>query len=172
MAVNYERRDEFILGFIEKHNEFLNLHCYKVWRQYRNSIHQPEELLSDFYTKVLEMYPDSKIMYREFGFKYFYPFFKNFANDYFRKKKSRQKRNTKYYSGLTQITRIEDDLEKSIEEFTNQFKVTLPPLDADIMSLRCKGYRNKEIGDMLELNENIVAIRIYRAKLKLREILI
>lgn len=168
-SFNYRYCPDFVDYVREQYH--VRLFAYLLKRCQGNQ-HLAEDLMQDFYTKVISNCHNFQLMYAERKVAYFFVTIKNLHTDNHRKENNRQEFLENYQIYLSTTWTTEDQNAKvNCEEYLNYCKKNLSPLDFRILQLYIEKYTYQQIAELVDMTQSAVGVRINRIKKKLKIIL-
>ncbi|HHH50424.1 MAG TPA: sigma-70 family RNA polymerase sigma factor, partial [Saprospiraceae bacterium] len=166
-------RDQFVTQIFDRHHEHLHCLTRKLSQQFYFDTQDADDILQDFYYKILKDFEKFKLNYEEKGVAYLSYILKNQFIDLYRKKQSLAKNKKEFVAQITMIVHqcvVEQN--KDVENCMLQIKRQLKERDYQIVQMLIKGYSYEIIAIQLDINTNTVASAIKRIRKKLKPQLI
>jgi len=153
---------------LDDHNTKLQNYARKLC----NSISEADDLLQDFYERVIKKWKKIKKDYDDKGVSVLFTIITNIKRDEWR----RHKTLTKIIKDLKVICNKNADMydfspEVFYERYTSQLRNVLSASDLKIFNLYfIEGYTYKEIATQMEISISLVGVRIFRIRKKIGEL--
>lgn len=158
-------RNGFVCMIHEKYHKFLILFAYKLCAQFDCDPSLADDLLQDFYQKLLDNHEYIAEKFKGDNVSYLFRMIQNRMLDIKRKKSSTNNQDETFTNAQPQIGSIHSLCsEMYYDNFFQTLDKILSKPDSELMKLYIKGHSYKEIGEMLSLNPSTVGVKIYRAK--------
>ena len=178
MAVLDVVNGDFFESIFEEHSD----HAYKIAYSYANNIEDAKDIVQDTFLKVYLHIRDFQKLTREEIIALIVIYTKNTSLDHLRKKTRRIKSDTLTYDNEEKITEYEiPDVQDTPEEIIVNREIgerlgkyigLLPEAQREVILLKYYYNRkDKEIAEILNIDESAVSSRVNRAKVKLRKMI-
>ncbi len=163
-----EERNAFVESVLDSYHKPLYAFAFRLCRQFGFDPTYADDVLQEFYWKMLTRYPPIAEKLEAHGPAYLFSMVQREVLSIGRKSKSLQRINKVlgrsalkeakpgYYSAEEAVNNFLQDIEKLVSE-----------QDLEILRYYLEGYSMKEVGEMMEMNPSTVGVRIHRAKIRL-----
>ncbi|MBQ9717552.1 MAG: sigma-70 family RNA polymerase sigma factor [Clostridia bacterium] len=169
---------DFFESIYEEHSD----RAYKIAYDYVNHTEDAKEIVQDTFLKVYRHIKDFRGLEREEIIGMIVIYTMNTSLDFLRKKARRIKAGTLTYEDEDEVKEYEipDDqdtpeeviIKKDIEERLGKYVGLLPDSQREVIMLKYYySKKDKEIAEILNIDESAVSSRLNRAKAKLREMI-
>lgn len=168
------QRNYFVEQVFRLHHRQLYAHALNICRRYRHFDAVADDLMQNFYQKLLERWQDFKAKYEELGIRYFLRVLSNALIDIHRSEQKRNQHGTDYGATLPLICApIELDAPLGFgNRLSSKVRQELSQQEYEILEYKyVLNWSCQQIADELQIPRNTVGTRLYRSRQKIKFIL-